>query len=154
MKDGFDLVACGKGHRHWQFISFNQDKDGGPASRWLREAFQTASAPCVEMNPADAAERGLADGDLVTVESLYGKQEGVQLIVTERCMPRTVVPPCHWGKQQNAIYPWAQSLDQLDEQYKTSLNPGAVGEWGLVTTSIGGQNVQSAVLCKVYAYEG
>ena len=154
VKDGFDLVACGKGHRHWQFISFNQDKDGGPASRWLREAFQTASAPCVEMNPTDAAERGLADGDLVTVESLYGKQEGVQLIVTERCMPRTIVPPCHWGKQQNAIYPWAQSLDQLDEQYKTSLNPGAVGEWGLVTTSIGGQNVQSAVLCKVYAYEG
>ncbi len=153
VKDGFDLVACGKGHKHWQFISFNQDKDGGPASRWLREAFQTAEMPCVEMNPVDAERLGLSDGQLVTIESLYGKATDCTLIVTERCMPQTIVPPCHWGRQQNAIYPWAQSLDQLDDEYKTSLNPGAVGEWGLVTTSIGGQNVQSAVLCKVYAQE-
>ena len=69
-------------------------------------------------------------------------------------MPGTIVPPCHWGPLQNNIYPYSLSLDQLDREYQSKLNPGAVGEWGKVTTSIGGQNVQSAVLCKLYKYEG
>ena len=154
VRAGYNLVACGKGHRHWQFISFNQDKDGGPASHWLRESFQTADAPCVEVNPKDAAALGLADGDRVTVESQYGKQENIVLIASERIMPGSIVPPCHWGPLQNNIYPYSLSLDQLDREYQSKLNPGAVGEWGKVTTSIGGQNVQSAVLCKLYKYEG
>ncbi len=155
VKAGYNLVACGKGHRHWQFISFNQDKDGGNASSWLREAFRTAGTPCVEMNPLDAQARGLADGDLVTVESQYGKQEGVTLIVTERSMPGVIVPPCHWGKLQNKIYPYSLSLEQLPDECKMKFNPGAVGEWGAgATPTMGGQNTQSAVLCKVYAYEG
>ncbi len=155
VKQGYDLVACGKAHTTWQFISFNQDKDGANASSWLREAFQSASVPCVEMNPADAENRGLSDGQLVTVESQYGKQEGLTLVVTERAMPGVIVPPCHWGKIQNAIYPYSLSLDALDPQYKTKLNPGGVGEWGTGTSmNMGGMNTQSAVLCKVYAYEG
>ena len=67
VKDGFDLVACGKAHKHWQFIGFNQDKDGGNASPWLREAFLTATLPTCELNPVDAEARGLADGDAVDV---------------------------------------------------------------------------------------
>lgn len=155
VKAGYNLVACGKAHTHWAFNSFNQDKDGGPASMWLREAFKNASTPCVEMNPKDAAERGLTDGDIVTVESQQGKQEKLTLVVTERAMPGVIVPPCHWGKVAEGIYPYSQSLNQLDDEYKTQLNPGGVGEWGTGTRqSMGGQNVQSAVLCKVYKYEG
>lgn len=156
VKNGYDLVACGKAHTHWSFISFNQGADGRSASAWLREAFKNAEVPCVEMNPEDAEARGLKDGDQVTVESVNGKQEGLTLVVTERAMPGVIVPPCHWGKLQCAIYPYSMSLNQLDEQYKQNLNSGGVGVWGAGTAGgkIGGQNVQSGVLCKVYKYEG
>ena len=155
VKAGYNLVACGKAHTHWGFLSFNQDKDGGPASPWLRESFRAASAPCVEMNPADAEKLGLVDGDIVTVESQSGRQEGLTLVLTERAMPGVIVPPCHWGKNQCAIYPYSVSFDQIEDQYKTKLSPGAVGEWAEGRApAIGGQNVQSAVLCKVYKYEG
>lgn len=154
VKAGYDLVACGKAHKHWQFISFNQDKDGGPASAWLREAFDDAARPCVELNPQDAEARGLEDGDLVVVESIHGATEPVTLVVTEKAMPGVCVPPCHWGKVQNAIYPSSPSLYHLDESVRTQVNPGPIGEFGTGTSTLGGQNTQSAVLCKVYKYEG
>ena len=155
VKAGYDLVACGKAHTFWGYLSFNQDKDGGPASRWQREAFRNANTPCVEMNPRDAQARGLADGDIVTVESQHGVQEEMELVVTERAMPGVIVPPCHWGTKQCGIYPYSLTFDNLDNQYKTKLNPGGVGDWGTGTSSsMGGQCVQSAVLCKVYKYEG
>lgn len=154
VKAGYNLVACGKAHTHWGFLSFNQDKDGGPASMQLREAFLTADRPCVEINPRDARERGLSDGDAVTVESQEGKMENLTLVVSERAMPGVIVPPCHWGKNQCAIYPYSQSLRQLTQEERLGLNPRAVGEWAGKPGGIGGQNVQSAVLCKVYKYEG
>ncbi len=88
------------------------------------------------------------------VESIHGATEPVKLVTTEKAMPGVCVPPCHWGKVQNAIYPSSPSLYHLDESVRTQVNPGPIGEFGTGTSTLGGQNTQSAVLCKVYKYEG
>jgi anaerobic selenocysteine-containing dehydrogenase len=152
VKNGYQFVTVGKGHRHWQFLSFNQNYDGGPASTLLREAHEMAAEPCVEMNPRDAARLGLNDGDYVTIESQYGKMEHIKLLLSECILPKTIVPPYHWGNIQNRIYPYSLSLGSLPIDVAAHLNPRGVGEWGSGPSilGIGGQNVQSAVLCKVY----
>jgi anaerobic selenocysteine-containing dehydrogenase len=151
VKNGFEFVAVGKAHKHWQFLSFNQNYDGGPASAFLREAHETAAEPCVEMNPRDGERLGLKQGDYVVVESQYGKMEHIKLLLTEQVMPSTIVPPYHWGNVQGRIYPYSLSLGSLPVNVASSLNPRGVGEWGNSgKKSIGGQNNQSAALCKVY----
>lgn len=151
VKAGYDLVAVGKGHRFWQFLSFNQNYDGGPVSTWQREAFETASEPCVEVNAVDLERLGLADGDYVTVESQYGSMENIRVIENECIMPGTIVPPYHWGNVQNRIYPYSLSFMHLAPERRPKLTPQLVGEWGFFKCSVaGGQNVQSGVLCKIY----
>jgi anaerobic selenocysteine-containing dehydrogenase len=154
VKNGYQFVTVGKGHRHWQFLSFNQNYDGGPASTLLREAHEMAAEPCVEMNPRDAARLGLKDGDYVTIESQYGKMEHIKLLLSECILPKTIVPPYHWGNVQNRIYPYSLSLGSLPiDVLAGKLTPPGVGEWGTGAKGgrgIGGQNTQSATLCKVY----
>ncbi|MEZ9821633.1 DMSO/selenate family reductase complex A subunit [Shewanella sp. 10N.286.45.A1] len=70
---------------------------------WLREAVEDA----VWMNPVDAQERGLSDGDLVRVSSAYGTLE-VPVKITIRVMPRVA------ALGQGAWY--APNLNRLDEQ--------------------------------------
>jgi anaerobic selenocysteine-containing dehydrogenase len=48
--------------------------------------------PFVEINPADAAERGIVDGDIVTVESERGWCE-LRAVVTDDVPPGVVVAP-------------------------------------------------------------
>ncbi|MEA5019437.1 MAG: molybdopterin-dependent oxidoreductase [Gordonibacter sp.] len=151
VKNGYDLVAVGKGHKFWQFLSFNQNYDGGPVSSWQREAFQSASEPCVEVNQVDLERLGLKDGDYVTVESQYGSMENIRIIENECIIPGTIVPPYHWGNVQNRIYPYSLSFMHLDPKRRPKLTPQLVGKWGFFKCSIaGGQCVQSAVLCKIY----
>lgn len=156
VKAGYDLVSVGKAHQHWQFLSFNQTWDGGNVSQLLRESFENCNEPCVELNPADADARGLANGDRVTVESQYGMMENIRLVTTQTVMPGTIVPPYHWGNIQNKIYPHTLSFANLSTEQRQGLNPQPVGPFGspqLVVT-VGGQGNQSATLCKIYAYEG
>lgn len=153
VKNGYDFVAVGKAHQHWQFLSFNQDMDGGPGSRLLREAFETASTPSCLLNPADAERLGVEDGDTVTIESLYGKIEGVNVILSQTVMPKTVAPPAHWAPAQTKLYPYSLSLERLDPSVRGAVLPPVVGPFsdgGTKRTSGGAQNCQSGVLCKVY----
>ncbi len=83
---GYKYVAVGRVHRFWQFLSFNQNKDGGTASQLLREAFDAAAEPCVDINASDASDLGIKDGDYVVVESQYGKMDGIKAKVTETVM--------------------------------------------------------------------
>lgn len=154
VKNGFSYVAVGKAHQHWQFLSFNQDMDGGPSSRLLREAFETASKPSCMLNPGDAEKLGIEAGDEVTIETLYGKMEGINVILTQTVMPNTVVPPVHWSPVQTKIYPYSLSLARLDPGVRGAVLPPIVGPFsdGKSTkrTTGGAQNCQSGVLCKVY----
>ena len=154
VKQGYSLVSVGKGHRFWQFLSFNQNFDGGPVSAWHREAFRDAETPCVELNPVDAEKLGLIDGDVVTVESQYGKMEGITVIETPCVQPGTLIPPYHWGNVQNRIQPYSMSFGKLPLEKRNKLAAGwpAVGKYKAPFNMFGqgGQNTQSAVLCKVY----
>lgn len=151
VSSGFELVAVGRAHKPWQFLSFNQDKNGGPISSLIQEAFDTASTPCVEINPVDATRFGIENGDPVTVESRYGAMESVQAIVSEVVQPGTIVPPYHWGKIQNNIYPTSRSFTTVAPDKRTQLLPPFVGEYGTdKRRGSGGINNQTGVLCKVY----
>ena len=54
------------------------------------------------IHPADAAERGLADGDLATVASRVGAVE-VAVEVTEDIMPGVVSLPHGWGHHREGV---------------------------------------------------
>ncbi len=154
VKNGYTFVAVGKAHQHWQFLSFNQDMDGGPGSRLLREAFETASKPSCMLNPVDAEKMGVKAGDVVTIETQYGKMENINVILTQTVMPNTVVPPVHWSPVQTKIYPYSLSLSRLDPSVRGAVLPPVIGPFsdGKSTkrTTGGAQNCQSGVLCKVY----
>lgn len=153
VKNGYTFVAVGKAHEHWQFLSMNQDTDGGPGSRLLREAFEKASHPMCLLNPADAEKLGLEKGDKVTIESLYGKIEDCGVVLTQTVMPSTVVPPIHWAPAQTSLYPYSLSLGRLDHSVRNLVMPPLMGpySYGAENRQLGGgQNCQSAVLCKIY----
>ncbi|MGR3811104.1 molybdopterin-dependent oxidoreductase [Jiulongibacter sp. NS-SX5] len=58
---------------------------------------QHKSKPFVQMNPADAAERKIKDGKLVSVKGLRGELR-VKVEVTEDVRQGTCFMPMHWGK--------------------------------------------------------
>jgi ferredoxin-nitrate reductase len=58
--------------------------------------------PRLEVNPADAARAGLADGDRARVSSRRGSVE-VGLEASERIRPGTVFLPMHWGASQGDL---------------------------------------------------
>ena len=152
VKNGYEYVAVGRGHSPWQFLSFHQNPDGGPASQLLREAFGDACEPCVGINPQDAAKLGIEQDDLVTIESQYGKIESVKANLTERIMPSTIFPPYHWGTVQNQIYPSSRTLEAVDAKLRPQVTPPFVGQFNSGTTrrSSAGINCQTGTLCKVY----
>lgn len=72
---------------------------------WLHNAQRLVKGPdrCTLMiHPADAAERGLADGDLATVASRVGAVE-VAVEVTEDIMPGVVSLPHGWGHHREGV---------------------------------------------------
>lgn len=77
--------------------------------------------------------------------------ESVQAIVSEVVQPGTIVPPYHWGKIQNNIYPTSRSFTTVAPDKRTQLLPPFVGEYGTdKRRGSGGINNQTGVLCKVY----
>ena len=72
---------------------------------WLHNAQRLVKGPdrCTLMiHPTDAAERGLADGDLATVASRVGAVE-VAIEVTEDIMPGVVSLPHGWGHHREGV---------------------------------------------------
>lgn len=149
--EGFEYITVGRGHKPWQFLSFNQNPDGGPASQLLREAFEAASEPIVNVNPADATKLGVADGDYVTIESQYGAMEHIKVELSETIMPGTIFPPYHWGNVQNQISPCSRSFEAVAPELRPQLTPPFVGMLaGETRRSTGGINNQTGTLCKIY----
>ncbi|WP_284125409.1 molybdopterin oxidoreductase family protein [Parerythrobacter aestuarii] len=72
---------------------------------WLHNAQRLVKGPdrCTLMiHPADAAERGLEDGDLASVASRVGQVE-VAVEVTEDIMPGVVSIPHGWGHHREGV---------------------------------------------------
>ncbi len=140
----YPLISHTRVHRHWTFLGYNLIADGGMASPLVREAHGTAKEPTVELNPKTARALGLMEGDMVWVESQWGKVQG-RLLFSERIHPQLVVTPYGWGGHQNRINP-----------VRISLYPGLklpmvnIYGAGKPSKDLGGQATFAGILVKVY----
>lgn len=93
---------------------------GGEEQRsnpWLAELQQDMF---VEMNPKDANDRGISDGQMVWVDSPEGAKIKVMAMVTQRVAPGVVFTPFHFGG-------WFQGED-LGPKYPEGTAPLVRGE--------------------------
>jgi anaerobic selenocysteine-containing dehydrogenase len=139
----YPLISHTRAHRHWTFLGYNLTADGGPASPLIREAFETAKEPTIELNPRTAKALGLKAGDMVWAESKWGKVKG-KLILSERTPPQMAVTPYSWGGHQSRINPLRLSL-------KDGIMLPMVGQYGEGKKwPMGGQMQHVGIPVKVY----
>ncbi|WP_028117064.1 formate dehydrogenase subunit alpha [Ferrimonas senticii] len=102
---------------------------GGEETRsnpWLAELQQTMF---VEMNPADAAARGIEDGDAVTLHSPEGAVIHISAMITERVIPGECFMPYHFagifeGKSLASHYPEGTVPYVIGESANTAMTYG------------------------------
>jgi formate dehydrogenase major subunit len=116
------------------------------SNRWLAELQQDMF---VEINPADADERGITDGGWVWVT---GPEEGsrarVKALVTERVAPGVAFMPFHFAG-------WFEGEDQRGN-YPEGTDPIVLGESVNVITTYGydpvtGMHEGKVTLCQIAA---
>jgi formate dehydrogenase major subunit len=118
------------------------------ANKWLAELQQDMF---VEINPADAAERGIKDGAWVNVmgpEMESGKACRMKALVTERVGKGVAWMPFHFAG-------WFQSVDQRSK-YPAGADPIVLGESVNTITTYGfdpvtGMQEPKATLCQIRA---
>jgi formate dehydrogenase major subunit len=118
------------------------------SNKWLAELQQDSF---IEINPADAAERGLTDGQWCLVtgpEMPAGKACRVKALVTERVGKGTTWMPFHFAG-------WFMSEDQRSK-YPQGTDPIVLGESVNTVTGYGydpvtGMQEPKAMLCQVRA---
>ncbi|HEX4885728.1 MAG TPA: formate dehydrogenase subunit alpha [Casimicrobiaceae bacterium] len=106
---------------------------GGEETRsnpWLAELQQSNF---VEINPRDANDRGIRDGEMVWVQTPTGAQLKVKAMVTERVGAGTTFIPFHFSG-------WWQGKDML-EYYPTGAHPIVRGEAVNTATTYGYDSV-------------
>ena len=87
----------------------------------LPKQLRQERAPFVEINPRDAAARGVADGDRVRAFNERGSCE-LTAVVTTRARAGVVVSPSVWW---NKLSPGGTGVNQLTSQTLTDLGGGA-----------------------------
>ncbi len=118
------------------------------SNKWLAELQQDMF---IEINPADAAERGIKDGQWVHVwgpEMVKGKVCRMKALVTERVGKGVTWCPFHFAG-------WFQSVDQRSK-YPQGADPIVLGESVNTITGYGydpvtGMQEPKAMLCQVTA---
>jgi formate dehydrogenase major subunit len=116
------------------------------SNRWLAELQQDMF---VEINPSDAADRGIKDGAWVWVTGAEsGSKAKVKALVTERVGKGVVWMPFHFGG-------WFQGKD-LRSNYPADLDPVVLGESANTITTYGydpatGMQEPKVTLCQVRA---
>jgi formate dehydrogenase major subunit len=116
------------------------------SNKWLAELQQEMF---VEINPADAAERGIKDGAWVWVYGAENKSKAkLKALVTERVGKGVTWMPFHFGG-------WFQGVDQRSK-YPTGADPIVLGESVNVLTTYGydpvtGMQEPKATLCQITA---
>ena len=73
----------------------------GTQTRRIAELEGMAPEPLAEINPATAARYGLADGDMLTLETRRGAAR-VRARLAEGIRPDTIFAPFHWPNEQSA----------------------------------------------------
>ncbi len=87
----------------------------------LPKQLRQEKRPFVEINPQDAAARGIADGDRVRAFNDRGACE-LAAVVTTRARPGVVVSPSVWW---NKLSPGGVNVNQLTSQALTDMGGGA-----------------------------
>jgi len=77
--------------------------------------------PFIEINPADAAARGIQDGDMVRAFNERGSCT-LHAVVTTRAREGVVVSPSVWW---NKLSPGRVNINQLTSQKLTDMGGGA-----------------------------
>jgi formate dehydrogenase major subunit len=121
---------------------------GGEESRsnkWLAELQQDAF---IEINPADASNRGIKDGSWVWVDGPLGSKAKVKALVTERVGKGVAWMPFHFAG-------WFQGVDQRNK-YPAGTDPIVLGESVNTLTTYGydpvtGMQEPKATLCNIRA---
>ncbi len=73
----------------------------GTQTRRIAELESMAPEPLAEINPTTAERYGLAEGDMLTLETRRGAAR-VRARLTETIRPDTVFAPFHWANEQSA----------------------------------------------------
>ncbi len=116
------------------------------SNKWLAELQQDMF---VEINPADAQSRGIADGSWVWVSGpQYGSKARVKALVTERVAKGVAFMPFHFGG-------WFQGVDQRSK-YPQGTDPIVLGESVNTVTTYGydpvtGMQETKVTLCQISA---
>jgi formate dehydrogenase major subunit len=115
------------------------------SNKWLAELQQDSF---VEINPSDAAARGITDGQWVWVSGAEGARARVKALVTERVGKGTTWMPFHFAG-------WFQGVDQRSK-YPQGTDPIVLGESVNTVTTYGydpvtGMQEPKATLCQVRA---
>ncbi|KAF0120615.1 MAG: formate dehydrogenase alpha subunit [Xanthobacteraceae bacterium] len=115
------------------------------SNKWLAELQQDMF---VEINPRDAGQRSIADGQWVWVAGPEGGRARVKALVTERVGPGVAWMPFHFGG-------WYQGADQRGN-YPQGTDPIVLGESVNTVTTYGydpvtGMHEGKATLCQIQA---
>jgi len=126
-----------------RLVEYEGGGDETRSNRWLAELQQEAF---VEINPADANDRGIRDGEFVWVQSPTGAQLKVKAQVTERVGKGTTFMPFHFAG-------WWQGKDML-QWYPEGAAPIVRGEAVNTATTYGYDSVTmmqetKTTLCQV-----
>lgn len=99
--------------------------------------------PRVQINPKDAPEIGVADGDWVYIETPVGKIRQVAMVTTE--VPQGVVHVEFdwWLPELPAQEPWLAGMWEVNGNILLDDNPDKLGVWA-------GEPPNRATMCKVY----
>ena len=84
----------------------------GTQTRRIAELEGMASEPLAEINPITAERYGLADGEMLTLETRRGKAR-VRARITPDIRPDTVFAPFHWPDEQSANLLTNPALDPI-----------------------------------------
>jgi formate dehydrogenase major subunit len=131
-----------------RLVEFEGGGEETRSNKWLAELQQDMF---VEINPADAAERGIKDGAWVHVwgpEMEPGRVTRVKALVTERVGKGVTWMPFHFAG-------WFQSADQRS-RYPKGCDPIVLGESVNTVTTYGfdpvtGMQEPKATLCQIRA---
>jgi formate dehydrogenase major subunit len=131
-----------------RLVEFEGGGEETRSNRWLAELQQEMF---VEINPNDAAERGIKEGAWVQVwgpEMEAGKVTRMKALVTERVGKGVVWMPFHFAG-------WFQTVDQRSK-YPSGADPIVLGESNNTVTTYGydpvtGMQEPKATLCQIRA---
>jgi formate dehydrogenase major subunit len=129
-----------------RLVEFEGGGEETRSNKWLAELQQDMF---VEINPADAADRGIKDGGWVWVTGPEnGSKARVKALVTERVGKGVAWMPFHFAG-------WYQGVDQRGK-YPPGCDPIVLGESANIVTSYGfdpvtGMQEPKATLCQIRA---